>query len=236
MGANTGGRAPTLFDLTGTELARSNDLQVPNTELKRENFITYDVSAKYTGKVTASVRTYYTALKNIIIRKPTGRGTGSVTEVVGDNSGTGEMYGITLDAATNILSVGLDANLSYTRGNLTEFNNGVLQTSPYSRIPPLLVNVTSSKVIYTNTVLKVYYTWAGKQDRLSYRDIADNQRIPLSGAASYTLLGSSLSYEIAKKVSINLGIDNIFNTDYRTIGSGVNGYGRNYIISTSINW
>ena len=65
---------------------------------------------------------------------------------------------------------------------------------------------------------------AGKQDRLAQGDKDDN-RIPTGGTPGFTVLNGYAGYDW-KKLSFHIYLTNLFNEDYRTHGSGINGMGR----------
>ncbi|MCF8213837.1 MAG: TonB-dependent receptor, partial [Chitinophagaceae bacterium] len=64
---------------------------------------------------------------------------------------------------------------------------------------------------------------ASPQRRLDAGDKADN-RIPLGGTPGFNLLNLYSGYQY-KSLTFRLYWNNIFNADYRTHGSGVNGMG-----------
>jgi hypothetical protein len=70
---------------------------------------------------------------------------------------------------------------------------------------------------------------AGKQDRLAAGDREDN-RIPAGGTPGWSIFNLNAGCSI-KQVSFNLRLLNLFNSDYRFHGSGVNGTGRSALIT-----
>ncbi|MBL0136806.1 MAG: TonB-dependent receptor [Chitinophagaceae bacterium] len=65
---------------------------------------------------------------------------------------------------------------------------------------------------------------AQKQSRLAQGDKDDN-RIPIGGTPGWNVINlySGISW---KHLEVGVGLQNLMNEDYRTHGSGVNGYGR----------
>lgn len=114
-------------------------------------------------------------------------------------------------------------------GNMT-YTYGQNKTSgePARRIPPLFGRLATSYGV-KNWAFSADWLLADKQDRLASGDKDDN-RISLGGTPGWNVLNLHASYTI-KYVTINLGLQNIFNEDYRYHGSGVNGYGRSAIVS-----
>ena len=75
----------------------------------------------------------------------------------------------------------------------------------------------------------------GKADDLSLKDLTDNSRIPQNGTPGYTLLGAGIGAAFGEGISLNFAAENLSNEDYRVHGSGLNGSGRNFIISFTYN-
>ena len=73
-----------------------------------------------------------------------------------------------------------------------------------------------------------------KANDLSLKDETDSTRIPGEGTPSYFLTNIYGNYDISESSSISLAMENIGDVDYRVHGSGLNGAGRNFILSCSI--
>ena len=78
------------------------------------------------------------------------------------------------------------------------------------------------------------YVFAFHQNRLAQGDKEDN-RIPVGGTPGWQIFNLSGSFRY-QKASIFPGIQNIFNKDYRTHGSGINGMGRNFYLTIKLNF
>ncbi|MBC7866001.1 MAG: TonB-dependent receptor, partial [Gloeobacteraceae cyanobacterium ES-bin-316] len=120
----------------------------------------------------------------------------------------------------------LNANIAYSYGqNLTR--NEALR-----RIPPLhgkLAATFKNKHFFCGAE----WLYAAKQTRLAQGD-KDDVRIAPGGTPAWNLLNIYSGYKF-KKLQINTGLQNIFNVDYRTHGSGINGVGRSVWVSMGIN-
>ena len=114
---------------------------------------------------------------------------------------------------------------TYTQGE------NKLKSEPMRRIPPLHGRLMSTyrKEVWFAAAEVLY---AGKQGRLAQGDKDDN-RIPPGGTPGWKVLnlyaGSSW-----KTLQFNAGLQNIFNQDYRTHGSGINGVGRSGWLAVSV--
>ena len=72
---------------------------------------------------------------------------------------------------------------------------------------------------------------AGKQDRLAQGDKDDN-RIPAGGTPAWNVLNLHAGYS-GRRINLRLSALNLSNRDYRTHGSGVNGYGRSVFVTAA---
>ena len=69
------------------------------------------------------------------------------------------------------------------------------------------------------------YTWlAGRQNRLSERDIRDS-RIPPGGTPGFAIVNVNLGVQLGENDQLTLGVENLFNKTYKVHGSGVWGSG-----------
>jgi hemoglobin/transferrin/lactoferrin receptor protein len=74
---------------------------------------------------------------------------------------------------------------------------------------------------------------AAKADKLSADDKRDTQRIPPGGTPGYAVYHLRGGVRVTKNLNVALGLENIFDDDYRVHGSGVNEPGRNLILTAS---
>lgn len=76
----------------------------------------------------------------------------------------------------------------------------------------------------------------GKADALSLKDKTDHSRIPDQGTPGYALFGLRGGRSLGEKTTLSLAAENLGDVDYRVHGSGLNGSGRNFILSLSHNF
>lgn len=120
------------------------------------------------------------------------------------------------------------------QGSLTyTFGQNMTQREPVRRIPPLLGRLALD---FAPGAWSFGAEWlgAGKQDRLAKGDTEDN-RIPKGGTPGWQVLNLHAGYSW-RFVSLRCSALNLFNTDYRTHGSGVNGYGRSAFVTLALNF
>jgi hemoglobin/transferrin/lactoferrin receptor protein len=72
---------------------------------------------------------------------------------------------------------------------------------------------------------------AGKQDKLSTRDMQDSDRIPTAGTPGYTVFTIRGGWRVSSDLLLTVAAENLFDEDYRIHGSGVNEPGRNLVVS-----
>ena len=136
---------------------------------------------------------------------------------------------------------GLESELKFQINN--EFNllgsiaysygQNLTTKEPLRRIPPFngrLLGTWNHGRMFTG----IEWMFASKQDRLAQGDKDDN-RIPRGGTPGWSLLNAYASYQLPA-LRFNMGIQNIFNEDYRTHGSGINAYGRSAWLQLTFNF
>jgi outer membrane receptor protein involved in Fe transport len=105
------------------------------------------------------------------------------------------------------------------------------QREPVRRIPPLFGRLALD---FAPGAWSFGAEWLGadKQDRLAKGDTEDN-RIPKGGTPGWQVLNLHAGYAW-RFVSLRCSALNLFNADYRTHGSGVNGYGRSAFVTLAL--
>jgi hemoglobin/transferrin/lactoferrin receptor protein len=109
----------------------------------------------------------------------------------------------------------------------------VSKKEPLRRIPPFngrFVSKWHNKKWFVAAELQ----FASKQGRLAQGDKDDN-RIPVDVTPGWRVLNFFGGYKFSL-VQLNAGIQNIFNEDYRTHGSGINAAGRSAWLSINFNF
>jgi hemoglobin/transferrin/lactoferrin receptor protein len=103
-GVSQGFRAPNLSDLTRLDSARSNEFEIPSPGLDPEYTTNYELGFKtLAARAVSQVSFFWTDLRDIILRRPTGNVNGSGQfEVVKENVGDGYCYGIEAETAVGV--------------------------------------------------------------------------------------------------------------------------------------
>lgn len=224
VSANTGFRAPNIDDL-GTLGIVDFRYEIPNTDLKPEHSFQYQAGYKYQGKkLRGEFYLYRNDLYDLIVR----------TQVPGDTIEGYPVY--TKENVERAYIRGIETSWDFEfckswtlHGTLTyTYGQNMTKDEPVRRIPPLFGRLAveyNLKGWWINTEL----ISAGKQDRLAAGDISDN-RIPEGGTPGWGIININTGYTF-RYVTIDLSLQNIFNKDYRTHGSGVNGCGRSAFLT-----
>lgn len=227
ISVSNGFRAPNIDDM-GTLGIVDFRYEVPTNSLKPEKSVNTELGYKFiSGKLEGFLSVYYMRLNNLITRVR-----------VGNDSISG--YPVYKKENTEKAAVkGIELGLKYHLNNAFVFSGSlagqqgenISRSEPMRRIPPV-----NGRLMATYTKKKWHadteWLWAGKQDRLAQGDKDDN-RIPAGGTPGWNLLNiyGGISWSFA---DVNLGVQNLFNEDYRTHGSGINGVSRSLWMSVKI--
>ncbi len=233
-GASQSFRAPNLSDLTRFDASRSGEAEIPAPELDPERFLTFEVGGRLRNKtIELEASYYYTLIDDLIARVPTGTvDADGNTVVTKDNVGDGFAHGVEINA-----NVQLDEELSafagfgWVEGTVETFSQpGVRSDEPLSRLaPPTGIVGFRFEPASTTVKVEVDLRVAGDADRLSTRDKADTQRIPVGGTPGYAVLGVRGSWSPCDSLRVFAGVENVTNRDYRIHGSGNNEPGVNVV-------
>lgn len=224
---SSGYRAPNIDDL-GTLGIVDFRYEVPTANLAPEKSQHTEVGYKYQSKfISATFAAYYMHLSNLITRVKTAEAPINGYAVYKkENTESAFIKGVEAEIMTQLHPhVSMNAGVSYSYGQSLSKNE------PLRRIPPFNGRVVSS---YKNSRWFASAEWqfAAKQIRLAQGDKDDN-RIGKEGTAGWQLVNLYTGYHF-RSIQLNMGLQNLFNQDYKTHGSGINGVGRSAWISFSI--
>jgi len=239
---------------------------IPNADLKPEYTYNLDLSLnqKIADKVTIELTGFYTLFRNAIIKAPfqlNGQDSiiynGVKSQVLASqNVNQAKLYGFT--AGINaVLYTGLTLNstLSYTKGNYKTDNtkpssvyekqpngkyelvNRYVSSKPLDHIPPVIGKtslVFRNKKINTEFFL-IYNSW--KHLDQYNADGEDNAQYATEDGMPAWITGNwKGNINCTKNIQFQVGIENIFDKNYRYFSSGFSAGGRNYMISLRVNW
>ncbi|HLP36046.1 TonB-dependent receptor [Lacibacter sp.] len=227
VGYSTGYRAPNIDDM-GTLGIVDFRYELPTSNLNPEKSGNLETGYKFNSKkLKGDVAVYYMHLNDLITRV---REDGTIINgyQVYRKENTEKAFIAGAEAELTWMPVNglqLNGNISYNYGHNKTKNE------PLRRIPPVNGRFISSYK-KNQWFASVEWLYASKQTRLAQGDKDDN-RIPKGGTPGWNVLNIYAGYEW-KQLRFNTGIQNLFNEDYRTHGSGINGVGRSVWVSVAV--
>jgi hemoglobin/transferrin/lactoferrin receptor protein len=235
-GVSQGFRSPNLSDLTRLDTARSAEIETPVDDLEPEQFLSWELGGRYRGeRLSADAAWFFTQLKDLIVRAPTGEVVDELLEVTKKNASEGFVQGLELALRYQLAddwSARLAASWMEGESDAYPTSDPVEATRPLSRVMP----PTGHAALRWQPAGAVYWLEAaldaaGKADELSAEDERDTQRIPEGGTPGYavgTLRGGTKLHD---DLALTLALENVSDEDYRYHGSGVNEPGRQLVVS-----
>lgn len=234
-----GFRAPNLSDLTRLDIARSTEIETAAPDLDPERFVAYEAGLKSRfEQLTTQVSIYHTTMDDLILRTPTGRVVDELDEVTKRNSGRGYVQGAELAARydfTKQWAVWMAA--SWMDGEVDAYPTSDADSKRRQYLTRLMPPTGRAGVRWQTLDGRYWCELsgdaAGKADHLSADDRRDTQRIPPGGTPAYAIAHLRAGTRVTTDLDVNVAVENLFDTDYRIHGSGVNEPGRNFILTTS---
>ncbi len=240
-GISQGFRAPNLSDLSRLDSARSNEIETPAPGLSPEYFTTVEMGGHYvadTASLNASI--FYTDIRDMIVRTPTGAVIGGENEITKKNAGDGYVYGVELDGQWEFVPQWtLFGQAAWIDGAVDTYPTSapILSSEPLDRTMPLMGNIGirwnhPNGKIWMEGIINA----AAKADQLSTRDKADTNRIPPGGTPSYIVPSLRGGWVANDHLTFTLALENLTNEAYRIHGSGVNEPGFHVALGAKITW
>ena len=235
-GLSQGFRAPNLSDLTRLDSARTDEIETPSPGLEPEKFVAFEcgIKAQY-PRTRFEVAYFYTDIRDMIVRYPTGDIIDGDAEVQKANVGDGYVHGIEARMDHRVIdTVLLFAGMSWVWGEVATYPTSaqIEATEPLDRLPPITGLIGArwehpSRRLWAETVVRM----ASEAGHLSTRDEGDTQRIPPGGTPGYAAWDIRAGVRVNEGLRISAAIENLLDKDYRIHGSGLNEPGRNFILS-----
>lgn len=235
-GISQGFRAPNLSDLTRFDISRSGELETPSPNLTPEKYVSYEIGAKASyARWSGQAAVFFTSIRDMVDRYPTGNIIGGSAEVQKANIGKGHLCGIELQGEYRLSRQWrLFGGGACVRGEADTIPTFAMlkERRPMSKIPPPTAVLGArwqhpSGGLWAEALTRV----AARQSRLSPSDERDTQRIPPGGTPGYAILTLRGGAQVTKNLKLNAAIENVFDKSYRTHGSGHNEPGRNFVLS-----
>lgn len=234
---STGYRAPNIDDLSKVFESTAGTIIIPNPNLKPE--YTYNgefgLFKSINNLINLELDCYYTSYNNIITtQKSSYNGNdsiyynGELSQVTTQaNVNKGFIYGANGMAKIFFTkSVSLKTSLTYTYGRLKTYSVNY----PLDHIPPLFGKTSLFIIInkFKGEVSLLYNGWKRIKDYNLLGE--DNQQYATpDGTPSWCIATIKSSIPLNQHITLQLGIENIFDKHYRAFASGISGAGRNFV-------
>lgn len=237
-GVSQGFRAPNLSDLTRLDSARSNEFEIPSPGLDPEYTTNYELGLKTLAqRATSQVALFYTDVRDLILRRPTGNvNGGGQFEVVKENVGDGHVYGIEAESAVR---VGGDwevfAGAAFVEGEVDAYPTSAPVTDEeyLDKLMPFSAQL-GTRWEQEDRWFEFVAQGAGDADKLSTADTLDTQRIPPGGTPGYLVFHARGGWRIGRYLALDVGLENLLDEDYRVHGSGLNRPGRSLVVGVTL--
>lgn len=226
---SSGYRAPNVDDM-GTLGIVDFRYEVPTSGLKPEKSQHTELGYKFqTKRLSGTVAAYYMHLTDLITRvKMDGQVINGYQVYQKENTESAFIRGFETEVNWNVLK-----NLNVAGGIAYAYGQSLSRKEPLRRVPPFNGRLMST---YRNSkwLAAAEFQFASHQKRLAQGDKDDN-RIPKGGTPGWKVFNLFGGYNFSF-VQLKAGVQNIFNEDYRTHGSGINAVGRSAWLSVNLNF
>jgi hemoglobin/transferrin/lactoferrin receptor protein len=241
---STGFRAPNVDDIGKVFDSQPGFVVVPNPELESEYAYNAEVglTGKLNNKITLDAAGYYTKLTNAIVRGPyTFNGQDSIdfdgteSQVLAlQNISAVTVWGIQASLTIDIMpTLQLLTVINYQKGKERSVADGNYYSPTH--VAPLFgsTQLTFKKPKY-QLVLYSNYTGAIDYENLALTERADSHLYARDEngnpyAPSWTTVNLKGSYRLTDFLTLDAGLENIFDKRYRPYSSGLSAPGRNFI-------
>jgi hemoglobin/transferrin/lactoferrin receptor protein len=245
LSAATGFRVPNVDDLGKVFDSQPGSVVVPNPDLKPEKTLNLDINL--TRSINDRLRwenvVWFTALRDAIVLRAfrfNGQDSidydGALSRVLANQNAReaslwGFNTGIEADPYDNFA---VFASLNYTHGRV---RNDEGADTPLDHVPPLYGRI-GGRWHTPRASAEVFALFNGKKKLEDYNlEGEDNlQYAPADGMPAWYTVNLRGSVRFLSRLSLQAGIDNIFDVQYRAFASGINGPGRNFWITLRTNW
>ena len=239
-GLSQGFRPPSLYDLTSTD--ETSVEETPDIKLESEGFLQAEIGIR--GQSAAwdwNLSVYRTWIDEMIVRSPKNATGSTMIKANGD----GYVEGIEVNlhyewnkewqskVAFSWIDAEVEQLLLDASGSVAVdgSNYSAIDRAPDRLMPTQLQLVTRYRPTGSDWWAEGTALAVGDGDRLSLKDERDTSRIPGDGTPGYLLFGLRAGKTLGEDSSVFLAAENLGDVDYRVHGSGLNGPGRNFVLS-----
>ncbi len=232
---STGFRAPNVDDLSKVFESGDGAVIVPNEDLKPEKTINTElgITKIFNGKTSWDNSIYFTRFVDAIVTDAytlNGKDSviydGTLSQVLANqNKEKAYIYGFSSTIKSQISdNLMFNFGMNYTYGRIKTDSSDY----PLDHIPPFMAHV---QLTYTNNNFSSdffinYNSWKRLKDyNMGGED--NEQYATAEGMPAWFTANFRVAYKLNKYLTLNAGVDNMFDTQYRVFASGINGPGRN---------
>lgn len=241
--ASTGYRVPNIDDIAKVfDTNAGESLVVPNPDIKPEKTINFDLglSRHITDKVSWENAFFYTWLYDAIVLDAFTFGgqseiifEGQPTQVLANqNRRRAYITGFTSLLHGDLLSsFSAEISFNYTRGKILTPSG----ETPLDHIPPAFgrVSLQYHQKKFSSEVFANFNSWKRISDYLLNSEDNEMYATP-DGMPSWYTLNLRMGFEFNSHFTLQGGVDNLFDLQYRTFSSGINAPGRNIFVTLKL--
>jgi len=234
---STGFRSPNVDDLSKVFESAPGLVIIPNPELKPEKTINteFGITRVFNKKSSWENSVFYTNFIDAIVTREyqlNGQDSiyydGTFSKVMANqNAGEAFIYGFSSNfrsQCTDNLNLNLSMNYTYGRVKTDSSDYPLDHISPFMMRFQLSYNYKKF-----SSDLSVNYNGWKKLNNYYLNGEDNDQYATAEGMPAWFTLNLRANYKIHMYLSLQGGIDNVFDTQYRTFASGINAPGRNFI-------
>lgn len=234
--ASTGYRAPNIDDVAKVFDSSPGNVVIPNPDLKAEKTLNGEISvAKFFGSIARLEGTFYAThfFDAIVVLPSTFNGQDSIdydgtrSQVLSaQNKGMAYLYGSSISLRIDFTkNIALTASHNYTYGRVV---NDEGPDTPLDHVAPVFgrVGIQFNNSKFRSELFTNFSAWKHLDDySISGED--NLQYATAEGMPSWYTINLRASYDLNTMFTLQAGIDNLFDLQYRTFASGINSPGRN---------
>jgi hemoglobin/transferrin/lactoferrin receptor protein len=237
-------RVPNIDDIAKVFESTPGSLIVPNSNIKPERSLTYEVGiSKVFGRTLRWENSiYYTSFLDAIQTTPfTYNGADSIfyegemsRVLAAQNTGKAYIYGFHSTVKSGLIgNWSFFASANYTYGRIKSKDGDL----PLDHISPFMAKLSvnyekesffaEAYALYNGSKKLKDYSESG-EDNLNY---ATDEGMP-----AWFTLNVRMGYSFKNNLSLQGGVENILDTEYRVFASGINAPGRNFYVALKFNY
>lgn len=231
---STGYRVPNIDDLAKVFAPPSGGVIVPNVDLKPEKTFNYElgITKIFNGRTRWENTIYYTDFFDVaVVDKFNYNGgdsiiyDGELSQVYANqNKDQAFLYGLSSNLISQMSErFMMKLGINYTYGRVKTDSTNV----PLDHIPPFMSQLAFgyNNNNFSSDFIINYHGWKKLRNYGSGED--NPQYATPDGMPAWITANIRFSYKVCKLLTLQAGVDNILDTQYRTFASGINAPGRN---------